>query len=355
MGIMDLGFEGKITTLIKPEEYEGFELARVIVEHKERYIVQSKDGVFDAEVTGNLRFTAKNRRDFPAVGDWVSITMMDSKNAIILKVLPRTSILERQAVGSFGEAQLIATNIDFAFIVQSVGQDYNLKRVERYLAICNSSGIKPVILLSKTDLVDNKQVDELVAEIEKRIKNVPVLPVSIEKNESLDRLSPILQPYKTYCFLGSSGAGKSTIVNYLKGEEILKTRTLSSSTNKGRHTTSHRELIILPNRSIVIDTPGMREIGMTDNEGGIELTYDEIVSLADSCRFSDCTHTNETGCAVLEAIEEGKISIDTYENYQKLKREQIHYSSTIVEKRKKSRAQGKLFRAIKNEIKKSKF
>ena len=350
-----LGFSGKITELIKPDDWDGFQLARVIAEHKERYIIQTYSEVFHAEITGNLRYTAKSRLDFPAVGDWVKITMMDKETAIILNVFPRFSVLERQAVGITGGKQILAANIDSAFIVQSVGQDFNLKRLERYLTVCNAAQIEPVILLTKIDLIHADQVKELTRQINDRIKNVPVIPLSMEMKERFEVFAKIFKPYKTYCFIGSSGVGKSTIVNYLKGSEILKTNTISTSTNKGRHTTSHRELIILPNESIVVDTPGMREIGMVDNQAGIEMTYDNIIQLSETCRFNDCSHTNEMGCSVLKAVEHGEISQSAYDNYQKLKREHDHFTTSVVGKRQKSKNQGKLFKSIKSARKKNKF
>jgi ribosome biogenesis GTPase len=352
MELRQLGFTEEIRNLIDPE---GIELGRVVVEHRERYVLQSTEGTFNAEITGNLRFSAQSRRDFPAVGDWVKIAMMDTESAVILEVLPRISTLERQAVGQQGETQIIATNIDYAFLVQATGHDFNLKRLERYLTICHASGIEPIILLTKIDLVEDQTVEELVNRLHQRVKDVPVVALSSETGAGFDQLEEIMQPYRSYCFLGSSGVGKSTIVNRLKGEDVLKISAISASTNKGRHTTSHRELIILPNESIVIDTPGMREVGMTDQAPGLERTYDDITELAQHCKFKDCTHIHEQGCAVIAAVNEGDISEEAYDNYLKLKREQEYFSSTVREKRQKSKAQGKLYKAIQNEKRKNKY
>lgn len=344
----ELGYTGQIAELLDPLNLDSSQLGRVIVEHKERYEVQTLQGAFKAEITGNLRYSASQLQDFPAVGDWVKLTMMDNETAIILEVLPRFSLFERRAVGKTGESQIIATNIDLVFIVQAVGHDFNLNRMERYLALCRSSGIDAIILLTKTDLVSGPEADNLVSETESRIKDTPVVAISNETLNGLDRLNKLMEPYLTYCFLGSSGVGKSTIINHLLGDQKLKTSSVSSSTNKGKHTTSHRELIVLPNKSIVIDTAGMREIGMTDNQEGIELTYDEITDLSTHCRFLDCTHTSETGCAVLEALESGKLSEEVYENYQKLKREQAHFSSSAADKKRKDKELGKLIKAHKS-------
>ncbi|NCC72448.1 MAG: ribosome small subunit-dependent GTPase A [Sphingobacteriia bacterium] len=350
-----LGFYGKITGLIHPSDYKGYELARVISEQKERYTVQSASGVFTTEITGNLRFTAKSRLDFPVVGDWVKTAIMDETHSIIYSLFQRTSILKRRATDKFGETQVIAANIDCAFITQSVGRDFNLNRMERYLAICYDASIKPVIILTKTDMEEPARVEELIGSVKKRIKNITVIPFSAKTPGESENVVKQLEPYHTYCFIGSSGVGKSTLINLLAGDNILRTNEISSSTSKGKHTTSHRQLIILPNESLVIDTPGMREIGMADTFKGIELTYDQIAELARNCKFSDCRHINESGCAVLKALHEGLLSQNTYDNYQKLTREELHFSASVKEKRKKSREQGKIFKAIKAEKKKLKF
>ncbi len=350
----DFGFSEKVKERI-PADINEVELGRVIVEHKERYVLQSSEGIFNAEITGNLRFTAESRADFPAVGDWVRFMKMDDENAIIIELFPRYSVLERQAVGKTGETQIIASNIDCAFLVQAVGHDFNLKRLERYLTLCNSAKIAPVIVLTKIDLIAKSEVKTFVDQIEERIKNIPILTISSETQAGYSELEAIMKAHLTYCFIGSSGVGKSTIVNQLKNKEVLKTRAISSSTNKGRHTTSHRELFVLPNGSIIIDTPGMREVGVTDESQGIEITYEQISELAQQCKFGNCTHTNETGCAVLDAIETGNLSEDVYENYQKLKREQEHFSSTVYEKRQRDKDFGKMIKAVLNQKKRNKY
>ncbi|MFV0267480.1 MAG: ribosome small subunit-dependent GTPase A [Draconibacterium sp.] len=334
---------------------DSSELARVIIEHKERYIVQTEAGVYQAEITGNIRFSARSRADFPAVGDWVRITPMDAQNAIILEVFPRYSSLSRQAVGKQADIQIIASNIDVAFIVQSVGHDFNINRLERYLAICYSGKIKPMILLTKTDLIPQAEIDSLMEMIRKRLPNVKLITISSESGTGYNTLKEAMQANVTYCFVGSSGVGKSTIINHLSNEEKLTTSAISTSTQKGRHTTTHRELFVLENGSIVIDTPGMRELGMTDESSGIELTYDQITELSNSCRYDDCSHTGEKGCAVLAAVQNGELSEKNYENYLKLKREQQHFSSTIHEKRQKGKEFGKMVKAVMKEHKKNKY
>ncbi|MFV0592244.1 MAG: ribosome small subunit-dependent GTPase A [Draconibacterium sp.] len=347
------GFSEKAARLIGT--VDPSELARVIIEHKERYIVQSETGVYQAEITGNIRFSARSRADFPAVGDWVRITPMDEQNAIILELFPRYSSLSRQAVGKQADIQIIAGNIDVAFIVQSVGHDFNINRLERYLTICYSGKIEPMILLTKTDLISETETGSLTEMIRKRLPNVKLVAISSENGTGYNLLRETMQPDVTYCFVGSSGVGKSTIINHLSNEHKLPTAAISTSTQKGKHTTTRRELFVLENGSIVIDTPGMRELGMTDESSGIDLTYDQITELSDSCRYSDCTHTSEKGCAVLKAVENGELSEKTYENYQKLKREQEHFSSTLHEKRQKGKEFGKMVKAVLKEHKKNKY
>lgn len=332
---------------IREQNIDSENLARVVAVHKERYIVKNSESAFSAEVTGNLRYSATCSEDFPAVGDWVEITPFDEQTAIIISVLKRVSSLQRKAVGKFGETQLIAANVDYCFIVMSLDQNFNLKRLDRYISICESGATKPVVLLTKADLVALEYAEQQKQEVLKRYIHVEVKVLSTLQEESLQKLSKQLEPEKTYCFIGSSGVGKSTIVNYLLGAELLKTSTLSESNKKGRHTTSHRELFLLPNGSIIIDTPGMRELGMADNSEGIDAAFSQISELAEACRFSDCTHTNEKGCAILDALAEEEISEDEYDSYQKLQREQEHYAETTKDKKRKGKQLSKMIKQVK--------
>ncbi len=350
-----LGFTDRIAAIIKEQNISESELARVIAEHKERYTIQSDKGIFSAEIVGNMRFSAQSRTDFPAVGDWVRFTPMDHENAIILEILPRHSLLQRRAVSKNTETQVIASNLDKVFIVQAVGHDYNLSRIERYLVLCNSAKIEHVVVLTKTDLISTAETKSLVEKLKNRIQNVPVICLSNETQDGFDDVQKNMSPHLTYCFIGSSGVGKSTLINRLMKKNELKTNSISSTTNKGKHTTSQRELVILPNQSIVIDTPGMREVGITESIEGIDSTYDQIMELSNQCRYHDCTHTNEAECKVLEAVEDGTLSQDIFENYHKLKREQIHFSASIHEKRKKGKEFGKMVREVVKQRKRLKY
>jgi ribosome biogenesis GTPase len=347
----ELGFNALPEQLRIDTELDGFAIGRVIEEHKERYKVLTKAGEYEAEVLGALRFTAKSREEFPAVGDWVALSTYDNDFAIIHKILPRFSTIKRQAVGQFGEIQIIATNIDYAFIVQAVDRDFNINRLERYLTICYSSKVSPVIVLTKTDLITGQQLAEILESINKRINNIPVIAISNETQDGYELVKAMLKKGKTYCMLGSSGVGKSTLSNNLSGKPIMKTDAISLSTHKGRHVTSHRELIVLESGGILIDNPGMREIGIADTDNGLASTFDRIVDLSHNCRFKDCKHTNELGCAVLEAVSKGELDKSSYENYLKMEREKAHFESSVEEKRKKDKQFGKMLRNYKKDIK----
>lgn len=349
----DVGYNDKFRQLRIENHLSDFEIGRVIAEHKERYIVSTENGEYEAEITGNLRFSANNRLDFPAVGDWVAITTYSSDSSFIHKVLPRFSVITRQTVGQFGEIQIIAANIDYALLIQAVDRDFNINRLERYLTICYSSKVKPIIVLTKTDLIDKQKLADIKESIHQRINDISVFAISSETHEGYEVLKTTIEKGKTYCMLGSSGVGKSTLLNNLSGKTIMKTDTISQSTNKGRHVTSHRELVVLEGGGILIDNPGMREVGITATTQGLETTFDKIIDLSNNCKFKDCTHINEVGCSVIEAVDKGEIDKKSYENYLKLEREKAHFESTIVERRKKDKEFGKVMKNYKKDMKRN--
>ncbi len=280
MKLEDLGYNDRIEKLRTENNLTEFSVGRVIAEHKERYIVRIEECEIEAEITGLLRYSVSSRRDFPAVGDWVALVAYDTVYAIIHKIIPRLSVISRRAVGHSGEIQIIASNIDYAFIVQAVDRDFNINRMERYLTICNASRVEPIIILTKTDLIDDQTKTAIIESIHQRLKGLPVFAISNETQDGYDALKSIIEKGKTYCMLGSSGVGKSTLLNNLSGKDLMKTDDIIESTGKGRHVTTHRELIILENGGILIDKPGMREVGVTDTGGGLETTFDTIFSLA---------------------------------------------------------------------------
>lgn len=354
MKLEDLGYNDKLQKLRVENNLSDFEIGRVIAEHKEKYIVKTENGEYGAEITGNLRFSARSRIDFPAVGDWVALTTYDAEFSVIHKTLPRLSMITRQAVGQFGEVQIIATNIDYAFLIQAVDRDFNINRLERYLTICYSSKVKPIIVLTKIDLITEQKVTEIIDSIKQRIKDILVFAISNETQDGYGALKKAIEKGKTYCMLGSSGVGKSTLLNNLSGKTLMRTDSISLSTNKGKHITSHRELIVLESGGILVDNPGMREVGIADTSGGLETTFDRIIRLSLNCKFKDCTHTNEIGCSVIEAVEKGEIDKKSYENYLKMEREKAHFESTIEERRKKEKEFGKVIKNYKKDMKKNK-
>jgi ribosome biogenesis GTPase len=350
MKLEDFGYNERFEKLRIENNLQDFEIGRVVSEHKERYIVKTEKGELDAEITGNLRFSAKSREDFPAVGDWVAVTMYDSDFSIIHKILPRFSIISRQAVGQFGEIQIIATNIDYAFLIQAVDRDFNINRLERYLTICYSSKVSPIVVLTKTDLINEQRLIEIIDSTNRRIENIPVVAISNETQDGYEALRKLIEKGKTYCMLGSSGAGKSTLLNNLSGRTIMRTDAISKSTNKGRHVTSHRELIVLENGGILIDNPGMREVGIVDTAHGLETTFDKIFSFSENCKFKDCTHTRETGCSVLKAVENGELDKSSYECYLKMEKEKAHFESSVAERRKKDKDFRKMVKNFKKDM-----
>jgi ribosome biogenesis GTPase len=353
MKLADFGYNETLEKFRVENNLLSFEVGRVITEHKERYVVWTEKGELEAEITGNMRFSAKNREDFPAVGDWVSLIVYDGDLAIIHQVFPRYSVLKRHAIGQFGEVQIIATNIDYAFLMQAADRDFNINRLERYLTICNTSGVKPVIVLSKTDLIDEPTLNVLIESIKARISHVPVLAISNETHDGYEILSTIIEKGKTYCMLGSSGVGKSSLVNNLSGKTLMRTDAISQSTHKGRHVTTNRELVVLDNGGILIDNPGMRVVGIADAGSGLEITFDLIFQLSRDCKFKDCTHTNEVGCAILKAVENGKIDPASYENYRKMEREKAHFEATVAEKRKSDKEFGKMMKNYKKDMRRN--
>jgi ribosome biogenesis GTPase len=295
--------------------------ARVVEEHRERYLVWSDQGELTAQVSGKLRHAAVLRSDFPAAGDWVAIEPTDNDQAIIQAVLPRRTAFIRKGISANDKAdnQVLAANVDTVFLVSGLDRDFNVRRIERYLTIAWDSGVSPVIILNKADLCD--QLEECIAETEAAAIGVPVHTMNALEEHGSDGVLSYLAPGKTIAFLGSSGVGKSTIINRLLGEERQQTGEISEAVGKGRHTTTTRELILHRSGAILIDTPGMRQLGMWTDESGLSRTFDDLESVAANCRFADCTHNEEPGCAVRAAIESGELDVKRLENYRRLQRE----------------------------------
>ncbi len=350
ISLEELGYGPFFEQALKKLGLENFLLARVIAEHKGAYRVKSQNGEYLAKVTGKQMFNASSREDYPAVGDWVAVKPLDQEQAVIGSVLPRKTVIKRKASGN-NEVQIIAANVDVAFVIESVDRDYNLNRFERYFSLA-SGGIKFVLILNKIDLISQEELSLKLTEIQTRLSGSKVIPTSNLTGNGLEELIEYLEKGKTYCFLGSSGVGKSSLINKLLHENIAKTDSISPDSGRGKHVTTSREMYFLKNGSIVIDNPGMREVGLTEADAGANNAFDEITVLAKNCKYTDCTHTHEPGCEVLLALNSGLLDKSKYSNYIKLKKETQHYSLTQYEKKQKSRKFGKFMKKAKEEFKK---
>lgn len=333
----------------------NFSIARVIAEFKEAYRVKNENGEYLAKITGKQMFEASSREDYPSVGDWVAITELDDNRAVIYAILPRLTTIKRKRgdknrVGEKTDIQVIAANIDVAFIVESVDRDYNLNRFERYSVIARKGGVKPAIVLNKVDLLSEEALNEKMRQIENRLPGIDAIPTSTVSNEGLDELKKYITKGKTYCFLGSSGVGKSSLINKLLGESVIKTGSISSYSGRGKHITTRRQMYFLENGGIVIDNPGIREVGMADTNQGINSFFDNISALARGCKYADCTHTHEPGCKILSAVKSGKLDEAKYANFVNLKREAGYYKMNTIEKREKDRRFGKFIKQAKKEL-----
>jgi len=353
MELKDLGFNDWFQERLgKPQDLE-YHLTRVIVVNKDNYIIRNEEMEIPAEITGKIMYGAESNLDFPTVGDWVRVQYFDENTfAVIHEILPRKSLLKRKVAGKKIEYQLVAANIDSAFIVQSVDFDFNLRRLERYLIMINESNIQPVILLSKRDLISSENLKQEILEIKRLNHNHKIIAFSNITGEGLDEIQRIIKKGETYCLLGSSGVGKTTLINKLIGENVFTTRAVREKDGKGRHITPRRQLIILEQGGLIIDTPGMRELGHIGVNTGLNETFIDIITLAQNCRFINCTHMNEPGCSVLEAVEKGELSAKRYQNYLRIRKESEYNEMSYLEKRKKDKMFGKMYREAKKNIKK---
>lgn len=320
MELKKLGWDDYYQALFSKYNNGVYIPSRVSIEHKNMYQVLTDDGEFLAEITG--KFKAESRVDYPAVGDWVILELRSGADRCsIHAILNRRSKFTRKMAGKKTDEQIVVANIDTVFIVSSLNSDLNIRRIERYLTQVWDSGANPVVVLNKLDICDN--VEELVREVENTAFGVPVHAISCLKKNGLKKINSHLELGKTIALIGSSGVGKSSIINILMGEEIQKTSDIRDD-GKGRHTTTHRELLLLPSGAVIIDTPGMRELQLWDDGDGLSGTFADIEELATQCKFTDCKHDTEPDCAVKEAIEDGRITPERLKSYWKMLRELMY-------------------------------
>ncbi|OIQ91856.1 putative ribosome biogenesis GTPase RsgA [mine drainage metagenome] len=344
MELTELGLDGVLAE--QATCGSGRQLARVTAVDRGRYVVRNEQGEVPAELTGKFLHAATSSVDMPCVGDWVCVQYHDAEShASIHDVVPRRSFLRRKSPGKNIDFQMIAANIDVAFIVQSCHFDFNVRRLERYLVMVNEGHIEPVLLLTKTDLVSAAELEHMLANIRAAGIAARIITLSNVTGEGVEQVREVMLPGRTYCLLGSSGVGKTTLINQLSGHDALETRPVSG-TGEGRHTTTRRHLVVLDNGALLIDMPGMRELGILTVGEGIDDSFADIKALATRCRFADCSHTNEPGCAIRKAIESGELNPEHYRSYLKLKAESDFNEMSYVDKRKKDKAFGKMVKTV---------
>jgi ribosome biogenesis GTPase / thiamine phosphate phosphatase len=345
------GFDQWFQEHVSDLHQEGQDLARISAVDRGSYLIRNQTREVPAELSGKFYFQAESSGGLPCVGDWVRVQYHNNDNsAIIHRVFPRKTFLRRKSAGEKVDFQMIAANIDVAFIVQSCHFDFNVQRMDRYLVMAVDGGVEPIVVLTKTDLITSEELEQKLAAIGSSTVKVRVLALSNMTGIGFYEFQQVLVPGKTYCLIGSSGVGKTTLINRLIGQEAFNTKAVSG-TGEGIHTTSRRQLIVLGQGSMLIDTPGMRELGLLSVSEGVNQGFDDIVRFSLNCRFANCSHTQEPGCAVRAAVSSGALTEDRYSSYMKLKKESEYHELSYLDKRKKDKAFGRFIKSAKKQMK----
>ena len=361
MNLRDLGFDPWFEAQAEVPPQPGLQIARVTAVDRGGYLIRAESGEVPAELAGKFRFEAPSAAELPCVGDWVAVQYHNAgAAAIIHAAYPRKGFLRRKCAGRDVDVQMIAANTDVAFIVQSCQFDFNLRRLDRYMAAVLDGGIEPIVLLTKIDLISPEELAQIVASIRQNSAASRVLALSNLTGAGFDDFRQVLAPGQTYCLLGSSGVGKTSLINRLVGRDALGVKTVSG-TGEGTHATTRRQLVVLERGAMLIDTPGMRELKPTGEEavlkrlydddflvaaGGVDQNFEDILLLAGNCRYADCAHAQEPGCAILAAIASGELDEERYQSYLKLKKESDYHAMSYADKRKKDKAFGRFVKSV---------
>ena len=350
MKLEDLGFDQWFEAHSVEFRQEGCSFARISAVDRGTYRIQNESGEVPAELAGKLSYQIESLIDLPCVGDWVMAFCYNNDTAAIIhQVFPRKTFLRRKTAGENVCYQMIAANIDTAFIVQSCHFDFNPRRLDRYLVMAADGHVQPIVILTKTDLISRDELNKKLAIISS-VTKARVLALSNITGIGFDEFRQMLSPGRTYCLLGSSGVGKTTLINRLIGQEAFETKAVSV-TGEGTHTTSRRQLIVLSQGAMLVDTPGMRELGIVGASEGISIGFEEFAVLSTNCRFANCSHAHEPGCAIRAAVESGELSKDRYSSYIKLKKESEYYEMSYLDKRKKDKSFGRYIKSTKKQMK----